>query len=380
MHSQPTHVDPDLSLGGATFRRPLNWAIAMVLTGFYVVMYFAPQLFDGAVRAVDPLSFALRHRASDIYFFYSTLYTGLILVMGCRALAKYRHSRYQMVRTVVVMFSQTVFAFLIPSLLAALNEPEKYVNYFWPLSFKDLFPANADYLLSSEFKFGGFLLAWTVLLSLVAVPILTYFFGKRWYCSWVCGCGGLANTFGDPWRRLSNKKLWAWRLERFSIYGVLVLIIAGTLLAWISQITGGAFASAVDGFSFWYGLIIMNIFAGVVGTGFYPLLGTRIWCRFGCPQAAILGILQRFFSRFRITTNGGQCISCGNCSTSCEMGIDVKWYAQRGQNIVRASCVGCGLCSTVCPRGVLQLENGPRAGRIGKPLSFSIRDREMSGE
>ncbi len=83
-----------------------------------------------------------------------------------------------------------------------------------------------------------------------------------------------------------------------------------------------------------------------------------MWCRFGCPQAAILGIFQRFFSRFRIKTNGGQCMSCGNCSTYCEMGIDVRAYAQRGENIVRASCVGCGVCAAVCPRGVLKLENG----------------------
>ncbi len=41
------------------------------------------------------------------------------------------------------------------------------------------------------------------------------------------------------------------------------------------------------------------------------------------------------------------------------MGIDVRWYAQRGQNIVRSSCVGCGICSAVCPRGVLKLEAGP---------------------
>jgi ferredoxin len=46
------------------------------------------------------------------------------------------------------------------------------------------------------------------------------------------------------------------------------------------------------------------------------------------------------------------------------MGIDVRAYAQRGQNIVRSSCVGCGVCSAVCPRGVLKLENGPEENRI----------------
>lgn len=110
--------------------------------------------------------------------------------------------------------------------------------------------------------------------------------------------------------------------------------------------------------SSWYGFLIGAAFSGVVGVGFYPLMGSRVWCRFGCPMAAYLGILQKAKSKFRITTNGGQCISCGNCSTYCEMGIDVKAYAQQGQDIVRSSCVGCGICSAVCPRGVLRLENG----------------------
>jgi polyferredoxin len=120
-----------------------------------------------------------------------------------------------------------------------------------------------------------------------------------------------------------------------------------------------------------YGFLIGAIFSGVVGTGFYPLMGNRVWCRFGCPLAAYLGMVQRFKSRFRITTNGGQCISCGNCSTYCEMGIDVRAYAQRGENIVRSSCVGCGICAAVCPRGVLRLENGPEKGRIdANPIFF----------
>ena len=127
----------------------------------------------------------------------------------------------------------------------------------------------------------------------------------------------------------------------------------------------------------WYGFLIGAAFSGVIGVGFYPILGNRVWCRFGCPMAAVLGMQQRLFSRFRITTNGGQCISCGNCSTYCEMGIDVRSYAQKGQNIVRSSCVGCGICSAVCPRGVLKLENGPLEGRINSEAVLLGNDVDL---
>ena len=53
------------------------------------------------------------------------------------------------------------------------------------------------------------------------------------------------------------------------------------------------------------------------------------------------------------------CISGGNCSTNCEMGIDVRAYAMANTDVKRAACVGCGMCAHVCPRGILKLENKP---------------------
>lgn len=201
------------------------------------------------------------------------------------------------------------------------------------------------------------------------------FFGKRWYCSWVCGCGGLAETLGDPFRQLSDKSVKAWKIERWMIHTILLIIIITTTIVWINSATKGSLLEdASDLSSKWYGFFIGSLFSGVIGVGFYPIMGSRVWCRFGCPQAAILGIIQKYFSRFRITTNGGQCISCGNCSTYCEMGIDVRSYAQRGENIIRSSCVGCGICSAVCPRGVLNLENGPINSRYnGEQLTSNYK-------
>ena len=208
-----------------------------------------------------------------------------------------------------------------------------------------------------------FYLVWGIAGVLFVVPFLTYLWGKRWYCSWVCGCGGLAETAGDPFRHLSSKKLSAWRLERWLIHGILLYIIVVTGVVLYGYFAGKSQFLGLDIYTFFrkpYSFFIGAMFSGVIGVGFYPLLGNRVWCRFGCPLAAYMGLIQRFKSRFRITTNGGQCISCGNCSTYCEQGIDVRAYAQKGQDILRASCVGCGVCAAVCPRGVLKLENGPR--------------------
>ena len=243
----------------------------------------------------------------------------------------------------------------------------------------------------------------------------------------MCGCGALAETAGDSFRQLSSKKISIWKFERWMIHLVLVFIFLTTIAVIWSFLSSSANTIGLSRESFvigvvvfllmlvstlyiwkrkdldkdtlytlisfavvivgtlciqaysgeknilfvksyqlqqWYGFGIGAAFSGVLGVGFYPILGSRVWCRFGCPMAAILGLQQRLLSRFRITTNGGQCISCGNCSSYCEMGIDVRSYAQRGENIVRSSCVGCGICSDVCPRGVLKLENGPLENRI----------------
>ena len=415
-----------------------GWVLGIVLTGFYIVLYFYPKYLGlgqgindanaGLVGLFDPLSQLLSGRDASQWFVYGTLYTIAILAFGYKFILKYRHNKYQQLRTFSVMFFQLGFAFLIPEFMYVMNNDLPYYDL------KSVWPLN--YYIFDEWSVNGFLSNGNIGLALilfgiasifVITPILTYKFGKRWYCSWVCGCGGLAETAGDSFRHLSSKKMSAWKLERWLIHLVLVFSVVMTTAMVYTYLgydkndfwlTRGVFIAMVIGFltlvfagvmffkrqelgkdakygaiGFFsiiaillimhftgttnhvfyikggalrsaYGIYIGSIFSGVIGTGFYPILGSRSWCRFGCPMAAILGFQQRLFSKFRITTNGGQCISCGNCSNSCEMGIDVRHYAQKGENIVRSSCVGCGICSAVCPRGVLKLENDTMKGRI----------------
>jgi len=419
-------------------RGVVGWILALFLTIGYITLYFFPAWLGlgakgmpntGFIAWFDPISRFFNGSAASQWFVYGFLYTLIILVMGVKFIIKYKNNNYQIIRTISLLFFQLCFAFIIPEIMASLNQPAIDLKNMWPLNYYFFFDWNIKKLLSSGY-FGLFLMVWGIALTFIISPVLTYFYGKRWYCSWVCGCGGLAETAGDPFRHLSDNSETAWKWERRIIYPVLflvclmtltildsffrknpetywitfshfkviiLLLLAGIIALGIWQkgwlkgvskwskigfISLGIILFIAIAFSWsyqkpvllinalklreWYGFYVGAIFSGIIGVGFYPLMGSRVWCRFGCPMAAILGIQQRFFSRFRITVNGGQCISCGNCSTYCEMGIDVRSYAQKGENIVRSSCVGCGICAEVCPRGVLKLENGPLFVEDGK--------------
>ncbi|HRI01661.1 MAG TPA: 4Fe-4S binding protein [Saprospiraceae bacterium] len=356
----------------------LAWIFGAILTGFYILLYWFPttlglaeegKLNTGLIELFDPLSYALKSKPASEWFVYGTLYTLAIVLFGLKFILKYWSNRYQLMRTISVIFFQFCFAFILPEILLGLNQPYVDLKSIWPLNYYFFFDWHIDELIRSGL-FGYFILFWGIALIIVITPILTYFFGKRWYCSWVCGCGGLAETVGDDFRHLSDKSSSAWRLERWIIYSVLAFVILMTAAVIVNRFTGSPKFFFISCYTLAksYGFIIGALFSGVIGVGFYPILGSRVWCRFGCPMAAYLGLLQVAKSKFRITVNGGQCISCGNCSTYCEMGIDVKSYAQQSKDIVRASCVGCGICSAVCPRGVLKLENLDSKGILNETV------------
>ncbi|MCC6751696.1 MAG: 4Fe-4S binding protein [Deltaproteobacteria bacterium] len=319
------------------------WLLSAGLFAFYLVLYFTSWL-DPVGRAVWP--------RGDKWSLYGILYTVAVLLGGALFIRRNRRSRYQVIRTTVIMLVQLLLAFLIPAWMRLLSGRDFYFSYLWPLKIEYFYPETI-------FSYPLPFVLWSFLGALVLAPLLAFLLGKRWYCSWVCGCGGLANTAGDPFRHLSSKRRWAWRLETVSIHLVLVLALVTTALVLVNWGVGKEhprFAQLAFRVQAFYGFAIGALFSGMLGVGLYPLLGTRVWCRFGCPMAAILGLTQRV-GRFRIATQKELCIGCGNCSHACEMGIDVRAYAMRGEEIRRASCVGCGICAHVCPRGVLRLEN-----------------------
>lgn len=356
-----------------TNRGGVAWLVLVYLVVFYLLLYFWPEYLANNILLVDPVSKFLSGNPAGQWFLYGFIYCVAMTLMAIRMFIKYRHNNYQLVRTSVVLFFQLIFAFLIPEILVRFGKPWYDFKNAWPLDYDFFFQYNITGLIENG-DLGIFMFVWGLALSFIIIPVMVYFFGKRWYCSWVCGCGGLAETLGDPFRQNSNKSMKAWKFERYIVHGVLVFAIIMTIVTLYAFITGRNSLLGIDTYTIQktYGFLIGSIFSGVIGTGFYPIFGNRTWCRFGCPLAAYMGLVQRIKSaRFRITTNGGQCISCGNCSTYCEQGIDVRAYAQKGEDIIRASCVGCGVCSAVCPRGVLKLENSSAPKKIDdNPIIF----------
>ena len=183
--------------------------------------------------------------------------------------------------------------------------------------------------------------------------------GKGAYCGWICSCGAMAETLGDEYRTLAPHGPTAKRLENM-----------GQIILWCAFGAAGLHFAAGHAPSspapiadtIWglYRLLIDVVFAGVLGLGVYFFLGGRIWCRYGCPLAALMHVYTRF-SPYRIMANKKRCISCNICTKVCHMGIDVMGYANKGIPMNDSECVRCSACIVNCPMQVLTF------GSVGRP-------------
>ena len=116
-------------------------------------------------------------------------------------------------------------------------------------------------------------------------------------------------------------------------------------------------------------LLIDFFFGSIVGLGAYPILGTRVWCRYGCPMAKGMQLIGRFTrSRYAVVPND-KCRGLGLCTEACPMGIDVASFAHKDKQPIQVAfglantpCIGCGGCIDVCPVDALSFQ--PINGRL----------------
>lgn len=314
----------------------------------------------------DALSFADRPWS----FWYTVIYTTLMTVFGIQALKRWgleRKDRFQVWRYISLIGFQWLFFFIIPEFLFQWAVEYKWVGelaadpvfadqawrsygivYAWPLFFYTFF-----------YDPHTIWVVWGVFLTFVLIPIFVLFNGKR-YCSWICGCGGLAETFGDRWRHFAPKGKNAIKWESMGSW-VLIAATVITVMMLVKDIWG-LFGETANLSLQWYAVIVDVWLVGILPVTLYPFLGGKVWCRYWCPLAKMMQYMSAFYakrniSRFHINAND-KCIACNECSRNCQVGIDVMSYALK-QDVLdneTSSCIGCGICVTVCPMDVLSYE------------------------
>ena len=332
-------------------------------------------------------------------FWYSLAYCLVMTWFGLKAYHRWGvryDDSYQRKRFLTLIIVQWTLAFLIPMVLMwwihglAGDNPilGRRGNNWHASGFEYAFP-----LFFTQFVWdvGWLYFIYALVAMFIIVPLTTIWHGKR-YCTWFCGCGGLAETLGDPWRHLAPKGKVAARWEWMNLAILIWAVTAGVLVAW--KIGFGYYITGQ-----WYhhpnatddGVLTAALFngydriadlwlVGIIPVALYPIYGGKIWCRYWCPLAKWMQMTSKWFGTLQISSNE-KCITCGECSRYCEVGIDVMAFAKNQQSFhnENTSCIQCGVCITVCPMNVLSFDN-ERRGTITRRLAASTEGVEMTIE
>ncbi|MBX7230926.1 MAG: 4Fe-4S binding protein [Bdellovibrionales bacterium] len=300
-------------------------------------------------------------------FWYNTLYTGIvcslclkILLKGKTPYGRDRHkpiSPYQRNKFRSIFVSQFIFFYFIPFYLPFLKGSQPFFG-------DSYLPLNKN---AYVYVYNGFTSTGGFLYIFIIVPLSVWLFGKR-YCSWFCACGNLAETigvtkWGNQWvtRNTPRGKV-AQKLEVLQYILLAFALLFGCLLFF----HGWKIISApqlVDSLRAFQDLTIDLIFGALIGVGAYPFLGTRVWCRYGCPLAALMRLYGKYAkSQFQVVANEN-CKGLNLCSTQCPMGIDVATYAHKNKvpllgtfGLQNSPCIGCGGCIDICPVKALSFQ------------------------
>ncbi len=299
-------------------------------------------------------------------FWYSALYTFLVLFFGLRAMKRWgidTGDNHQIKRFISIIAFQLIFFIVVNMVLSVMIG-----KFYWrgwglyqpfPLFFNTFFWWYEGDPAMIKWGFIGF----GLFLTFIAIPIFVRFHGMR-FCTWVCGCGGLAETLGDTWRHLSPKGL---RSQKFEFQGPLIMIWSFISLAVIYFAFGSEGNNAI-----WstYDYIVDFWLVAVIPIGLYPFFGGKTWCRFWCPLAHYMKILSSWYGKLKIVSND-KCISCTQCSTYCQVGVDVMKFAKNQEPFdnTNSSCIHCGICITVCPMDVLSFDNGTKPNDTFIPIT-----------
>jgi len=326
-----------------------------IIISFYLI-YKYPTWFVPEDQVVDTFYWF----GKSTSFWYSSFYSAIVCGLAFKVFSgnttpygknkKKALSPYQKKKFLSIFLSQLIFFYLIPYIFPYFTNNQAF--------FEDVYqPLNKDayvYFYNGFTSLGGFLYIFII------VPLSVWFFGKR-YCSWFCACGNLAEVigitkWGNSWVTKHTPRSEMSRKLEVMQYGFLAFAILFGMLLFLDAWQIFSSGELLLTFRAIQDLVVDLLFGALIGVGAYPFMGTRIWCRYGCPLAASMRFFGKFSkSKFKVVAND-QCRGLNLCTTQCPMGIDVASYAHKDGTPIQGSfglqntpCIGCGGCIDICP-------------------------------
>lgn len=213
------------------------------------------------------------------------------------------------------------------------------------------------------------------LLWSLAILVPTFFLG-RFFCGFICPLGAanqlvgwLARLRAGQDRRATDNRPDTWRGVKYcllffflmaaalgslqtGLLAPLPLFTRGVDLAVLPLLDGGGslFPEPRQVAGAW---LVGGVLLAVLGLN---LVRPRFFCRYLCPEGALLALCSRLAPWRMGKTRAGACGSCRRCEAACEGGC-----APSGE-ITTGECVLCCNCLDRCPTGRLTYAGRPSAG------------------
>jgi len=185
---------------------------------------------------------------------------------------------------------------------------------------------------------------WRHLVWFLGLIPITYFFGKVW-CGWICHLGALQEFLFKP------VKFEIFKGEKAQKTMIIIRYVFVTALIIQLLITETNIFCKYDPFKVAFNLLSPHTLS-------WWLLGllllssvfiNRPFCRTICPIGIILGWVSKIPGATIIGLKG-DCISCKQCSDSCDIHAITRNNKKKTSTLDNKECISCGNCISACKR------------------------------
>lgn len=217
---------------------------------------------------------------------------------------------------------------------------------------------------------------------LFSVALIVTLLAGRWLCGWGCHMGALQDACGWILRRVGvQPKPFRTRLIGYMPLAVGVYMFVWPTLrrdvlvpllqrAWPEGLgligpwrPFPGWENAMSSSDLWTGMpgVVTAIpFLLICGGATVFFLGTRGFCRYGCPYGGMFSGVERF-APLRVRVDLNACDGCGKCTAACSSGVRVHEEVRAYGRVVSSNCLKTLDCVAVCPHDALSFGLAPPA-------------------